>query len=453
MHIRIDQNTTAIEEVSRSTITKLYDLAHSDSLDSESLLRGRVNATATYQNYIDELHTKYPQFYITANKYYLDLEDNEAERIFAGLYGDGIGVTQSDISSIKTLDSSDNLFRNNLTLTNLNCLRYFTGLEKIGDKFAQNCTNLTSVILPNNVTLLSHGTSNVANYGAFRNCTSLVNVTLNEGLEKIYNRCFSGCTSLTTIDIPASVTQIGEDSIIGQDVFSGCTSLQNITGCEGVKVIGNGAFNNCTNLTSFPGNNVEQIGPIAFRYTGITSFDFSNVVSIGRQAFANSKITQAVFSENLTTISSSAFADSSTLINIYIPGTLKNLTADFIFAGCNANCKIKISEGVESFSGANMFAGLRVIFPSTITALGNSLPYMKRDFVVIKATSVPSYASTCFQSNFQYNIYVPDSSVEAYKAQSGGTGGGVAWENRIKPISQFATDFPGISLDGTGWPD
>jgi hypothetical protein len=71
-----------------------------------------------------------------------------------------------------------------------------------------------------------------------------------------------------------------------------------------------------------------------------------------------------------------------------------------MFSGCNANCKIKISEGVESFSGNNMFGGLRVIFPSTVTALGSSLAYAKRDFVVIKATSVPSYTSACFQCNF-----------------------------------------------------
>jgi hypothetical protein len=58
--------------------------------------------------------------------------------------------------------------------------------------------------------------------------------------------------------------------------------LQNITGCEGVKIIGNNAFYNCTNLTSFPGHNVEQVGTAAFRYSGITSFDFSNVTSIKR---------------------------------------------------------------------------------------------------------------------------------------------------------------------------
>jgi len=48
MHIRIDQNTSSIEEISRSTLARLYSLSHSNSLDPESLLRGRVNASATY---------------------------------------------------------------------------------------------------------------------------------------------------------------------------------------------------------------------------------------------------------------------------------------------------------------------------------------------------------------------------------------------------------------------
>ena len=44
--------------------------------------------------------------------------------------------------------------------------------------------------------------------GAFLNCTSLYDVRLNDGLEKIGISAFAVCDSLKSITIPASVTTI-----------------------------------------------------------------------------------------------------------------------------------------------------------------------------------------------------------------------------------------------------
>ena len=53
---------------------------------------------------------------------------------------------------------------------------------------------------------------------------------------------FSGCTGLTEIAIPDSVTSIGDHA------FDGCTGLKTITIPESVTSIGNGTFDNCNNL-------------------------------------------------------------------------------------------------------------------------------------------------------------------------------------------------------------
>ncbi|MBQ2239705.1 MAG: leucine-rich repeat domain-containing protein, partial [Alistipes sp.] len=55
---------------------------------------------------------------------------------------------------------------------------------------------------------------------------------------------FEGCSSLTSITIPESVT------IIGHGAFYGCSSLTSITIGNGVTSIGEWAFEDCSSLTS-----------------------------------------------------------------------------------------------------------------------------------------------------------------------------------------------------------
>lgn len=57
---------------------------------------------------------------------------------------------------------------------------------------------------------------------AFYGCTSLQSIVIPNSVTEIGMRAFSGCTSLQSIVIPDSVTQIGESA------FSRCSSLQSI---------------------------------------------------------------------------------------------------------------------------------------------------------------------------------------------------------------------------------
>ena len=52
-----------------------------------------------------------------------------------------------------------------------------------------------------------------------------------------------GCSSLTSVTIPNSVTTIGSEA------FSDCTNLQKVNIGNSVKTIGEFAFNKCTNIT------------------------------------------------------------------------------------------------------------------------------------------------------------------------------------------------------------
>ena len=59
--------------------------------------------------------------------------------------------------------------------------------------------------------------------GAFRSCSSLMNINIPNSVTSIGEGAFSYCTCLTSINIPNSVTSIGEGA------FQVCSNLTNIT--------------------------------------------------------------------------------------------------------------------------------------------------------------------------------------------------------------------------------
>ena len=64
----------------------------------------------------------------------------------------------------------------------------------------QHLSCLTSIDIPNSVTEIGDG--------AFQGCYSLATIDIPNSVTKIGNSAFYGCTSLTTINIPSSVAEI-----------------------------------------------------------------------------------------------------------------------------------------------------------------------------------------------------------------------------------------------------
>lgn len=130
-------------------------------------------------------------------------------------------------------------------------------ITKIGQEAFKQCSNLSSVTIPNSVTTIGLGAfyesgltsikipSSVTALGeyAFMNCRGLSSVTIPNSIEILPMSTFLGCTSLKSIEIPSSVTTIGR----GAFCESGLTS---ITIPASVKEIDENAFLDCTGLTS-----------------------------------------------------------------------------------------------------------------------------------------------------------------------------------------------------------
>ena len=136
------------------------------------------------------------------------------------------------------------------------------------------CTGLTSITIPDSVT-------SIDDY-AFWGCTGLTSITIPNSVTSIGSKAFSGCTGLISVTIPDSVTSIGSYA------FSGCKSLTSVTIPDSVTSIGDYAFYGCTGLTSITiSNSVTSIGYGTFRdCTGLTSvIILESVENIGSYAF------------------------------------------------------------------------------------------------------------------------------------------------------------------------
>ena len=124
-------------------------------------------------------------------------------------------------------------------------------MTSIGNYAFTDCSSLTSITIPNKVSIISWGT--------FSRCSGLGSVIIPNSVTIISTDAFEFCSNLTSITIPNSVTTIREGA------FRGCTGLTSITIPNSVTSVGPNAFNSCTGLSSITiGNGITNIDSYAF---------------------------------------------------------------------------------------------------------------------------------------------------------------------------------------------
>ena len=164
---------------------------------------------------------------------------------------------------------------------------------------------------------------------------------------------FSGCSRLTSIDIPNSVTSIGSYA------FYYCSRLTSIDIPNSVTSIGGGAFSNCSSLTSINiPNSVTSIGDFAFRdCSSLTSIDIPNpVTSIGYEAFSGcSRLTSIDIPNSVTSIGYEAFYDCSSLTSVTIPNSVTSI-GDYAFKECKDLTDVYCHAEKVPSTGSDAFA-------------------------------------------------------------------------------------------------
>ena len=212
------------------------------------------------------------------------------------------------------------------------------------------CFDLTSVEIPETVTIIGQG--------AFSNCHNLASITIPSGVSIIEASAFSACYRLTSITIPSGV------SIISAGAFHYCTSLTSIAIPDGVTSIERYAFADCTGLTSVTiPDNVTSIGQYAFSgCTGLTSVTIGkSVQTMGDYVFDGCNALKEVTSriENPFAISSHCFPSKVRISALLIvpKGTLAKyqstrnwMTFSNIIEESTAYRSLKLSDDLQLFS-------------------------------------------------------------------------------------------------------
>jgi len=139
---------------------------------------------------------------------------------------------------------------------------------KIGNNAFKDCTNLTSVSIPDSVTVIGDS--------AFENCTNLREITISKGVTTIGNYTFSECSKLSTISIPNTVIEIGSYA------FYRCEALSIVNFNNSFPNIRRHAFYDCTKLKEVHVYNVESWCKTTFETPESNPLYYANNLFINR---------------------------------------------------------------------------------------------------------------------------------------------------------------------------
>lgn len=219
------------------------------------------------------------------------------------------------------------------------------GVVRIGEKAFSGCTQLSMVKIPQSVLIIDSG--------AFSGCVNITSIKLPSYLTHIEDSTFASCLSLQHIDIPDDVMTIGNNA------FGNCRDLETITIPSKVNHIGNNPFADCRSLRT-----LYCLSSKFIVHKGML-FDEKQTKLICCFSQCNS----VIIPEGVTHIAGAAFAGCSRMLSVALPDGLLAIE-DFAFQDCRSLKSLTI--------------------PKQVTHIGNN-PFLRCDHIQNLVSNSPNY--------------------------------------------------------------
>lgn len=298
------------------------------------------------------------------------------------------------------------------------------GLQSLGVSAFQNCSKLNGTIV-----FPVHPNFTAIPNNAFAGCSEMTGISTNTGngtsLIYVAGYPLAGQPIPNGLNLPANITQIGENAFLNCSKFAGALNLQQqgsaiasignsaFQGCSAFTslvlpstpaytLISANCFRGCTNITSLTlSSNILHVSDSAFRGCNKIANvpQLTNIISIGNDAFngCSGIVGALVLGENLTLLGDRAFFDCPLLTSATFLGPRpQGLSQAVQIFGLTAGASTPFYVNVFTENGWN---GTDIAASNAVVVINKGF----RAFVTIGSKSLVQ------MSYIDFNTYVPSS--------------------------------------------